>query len=327
MRKIRILLIGPVPPPSGGVSIHVRRLAKKINESPDFECAVFDIGKMKFYNSISAQKNLIEALIYFFNCSIVHIHIAHKYKVIVAGIAKLFGKKIVFTQHNLREEKNQSSIKMYNLSSKIIVVNPNSRADKNEKVLIIPAYIPADQKEDIGNNLKNDLTKYKKVVVAIASHPPEKPVLQNGKDIYGFDVILNAYERFAQAGMLLLLIDVNGAMSSFYEKQVRMLIAENLAVKYVSSEVAFSSLLKYIDVFIRPTRSDGDSIAIREALACGVKVLASDCVTRPSGVALFKNGDELSLSEELLDLLKKSKPTPLAQSDNSRQILVLYRLL
>lgn len=39
--------------------------------------------------------------------------------------------------------------------------------------------------------------------------------------------------------------------------------------------------------FLRPSREDGDSVAIREALGMGVPVLASDVVARPDGVVTF----------------------------------------
>ncbi|MCB1184549.1 glycosyltransferase [bacterium] len=39
--------------------------------------------------------------------------------------------------------------------------------------------------------------------------------------------------------------------------------------------------------FVRPSREDGDSVAIREAMSMGVPVLASDVVQRPEGVTTF----------------------------------------
>jgi glycosyltransferase involved in cell wall biosynthesis len=44
-------------------------------------------------------------------------------------------------------------------------------------------------------------------------------------------------------------------------------------------------------VFIRPTFRDGDSISVREAVALGLPVVASNVGTRPESVLLFEAGD------------------------------------
>ena len=45
------------------------------------------------------------------------------------------------------------------------------------------------------------------------------------------------------------------------------------------------------DLMVRPSTTDGDSVAVREALWCGVPVVASDCVRRPPGVIVHRTGD------------------------------------
>ena len=41
-------------------------------------------------------------------------------------------------------------------------------------------------------------------------------------------------------------------------------------------------------VFLRPTSWDGDSVIVREALALGARVIASDLAPRPAGVELAR---------------------------------------
>jgi glycosyltransferase involved in cell wall biosynthesis len=50
-------------------------------------------------------------------------------------------------------------------------------------------------------------------------------------------------------------------------------------------------LMSACDVFLRPTLEDGDSISVREALAMGVPVVASNVGARPAGAILFDPGD------------------------------------
>ncbi|MBN1423560.1 glycosyltransferase family 4 protein [Candidatus Fermentibacteria bacterium] len=53
------------------------------------------------------------------------------------------------------------------------------------------------------------------------------------------------------------------------------------------------------DVLARPTRADGDSLSIHEALALGTPAVASDVVPRPDGVVMCRNEDPESLAEAI----------------------------
>jgi glycosyltransferase involved in cell wall biosynthesis len=43
-------------------------------------------------------------------------------------------------------------------------------------------------------------------------------------------------------------------------------------------------------LMVRPTFADGDAISVREALALGVPVVASDAAPRPAGTLVFQTG-------------------------------------
>jgi len=45
------------------------------------------------------------------------------------------------------------------------------------------------------------------------------------------------------------------------------------------------------DIYIRSTLSDGDSVAVREAIQLGKKVFATDVVSRPDACYLFSARD------------------------------------
>lgn len=57
-------------------------------------------------------------------------------------------------------------------------------------------------------------------------------------------------------------------------------LSHNLPADEVTAALARS------EVFLRPTDWDGDSIMVREALAVGTRVVASDVIARPAGVEL-----------------------------------------
>jgi glycosyltransferase involved in cell wall biosynthesis len=67
------------------------------------------------------------------------------------------------------------------------------------------------------------------------------------------------------------------------------------------------ALLRASDVTVRSTFVDGDAITVREALAFGVPVVASDTEFRPEGVTLFRRGDVSDLAAKLSQVL--ARPT------------------
>ncbi len=61
-----------------------------------------------------------------------------------------------------------------------------------------------------------------------------------------------------------------------------------------------AQVLRASAVFLRPTAWDGDSVIVREALAAGARVVASDTCPRPQGVELAAL-DAASLADALVD--------------------------
>ncbi|MBP6523463.1 MAG: hypothetical protein KA251_10740 [Saprospiraceae bacterium] len=324
--KRKILLIGPLPPPAGGVSVHVLRLSEKINSTNDFECAVFDIGRLKFYNKKFELMNVFRAVAYFISASIIHFHISHPKKYFIAKLAKMCGKKIIYTRHNIREEHSIATARLHEISDAAILVY-NSSMKTDLKTKIIPAFIPSSKTIPLDDQIKKQLANYNSLVVAISTHPKNGKMIIGEGDLYGFDLLLDSFPGFYQTGQALVLVDGNGSMKAEYSKKVAKLNNEGFPVIYLTSDIDFNALLPLVSIYVRPTRSDGDSLAIREALGAGVKVLASDCVTRPEGTALFKVNDALSLTDEMKKLMDIPKIKPSDQFDFSKNVLEVYMSL
>ena len=51
-------------------------------------------------------------------------------------------------------------------------------------------------------------------------------------------------------------------------------------------------IFKYARVYVRPTKTDGDSLSVREALAMGCAVVTSDKAKRPSGALVYHTAEE-----------------------------------
>jgi len=93
----------------------------------------------------------------------------------------------------------------------------------------------------------------------------------------------------------------------------------------VAAPVALTlGVLASADVFVRPTRADGDALSVREALALGCRVVASDAARRPMGTVMFPVGDADALAEILVTTLAAPPPAPSAE-DGLESLLQIYR--
>jgi glycosyltransferase involved in cell wall biosynthesis len=81
------------------------------------------------------------------------------------------------------------------------------------------------------------------------------------------------------------------------------------------------------DVFVRPTLADGDAISVREALALGRPVVASDVGARPAGVRLFPAGDAEACAELLFHTVAQRLPEATPPVDCLPALLAIYRRL
>jgi glycosyltransferase involved in cell wall biosynthesis len=87
------------------------------------------------------------------------------------------------------------------------------------------------------------------------------------------------------------------------------------------------ALMAACDVFARPTLADGDSVSVREALALGRAVVASDVGTRPPEVLLVRPADPGALARGLIAAASQGEPRrPASLRDSISQILSLYGL-
>ena len=88
-------------------------------------------------------------------------------------------------------------------------------------------------------------------------------------------------------------------------------------------------LIAGADVLLRTTRYDGDSVAVREALALGTPVVASDNGMRPAGVHLYPVGDTAALERAIETALAAGRAVgePDTDARNIDAVLDVYHEL
>lgn len=332
-RIIRVLLIGPMPPPSGGVSVHLSRLLGISLDQEGLALSVLDIRRMRLHTGKRSTRNIFLILKEFFLSDMVHLHVSKNIKYFLAVFSKLCAKKLVYTHHNSRLLSDRGTWKTMKLAAAIILVRdlrdalPQSLAGKAS---VIPAYLPALETSVLPPGLEEQFKGT--LIFSHCYQQRNSPLMVNGLDLYGFDLIFDALDILRSKGLkeplTLLLCDPNDAMSQVYRNRVESLKAEGeINVIYQTSHLDFSSLFSKAGILIRASRSDGDAVSVREALNAGINVVASDCVERPEGTCLFRTGDAASLAEMLGANLDKKVVVKHPQKDYSNDIFRLYHSL
>ncbi len=98
----------------------------------------------------------------------------------------------------------------------------------------------------------------------------------------GLDVARMAREQWPDATLHILAYGSDGPDLDRLRESVRGL--DWVTLTFDLPRDATSELLQRLGCFLRPTSWDGDSVIVREALASGARVVASDCAPRPRGV-------------------------------------------
>lgn len=320
----KILMIGPIPPPIGGVSVHLERLTNelKLNYSDNFKVYVANTAKNPF---------LVFFKIFFFifiasfkpSQYVIHSHISrHNLNRLLASYSHLRMIKFIVTFHSYRDDNLNISYKQDNIikslllkANSIIVVNFEIKEKILKiqpqclnKIIILPAFIPfidnfsvnqyQTYKTDLG--LTDFIDTHKFIICANAY----KITFHNNQDLYGIDLCIELLRLlnetgFKTVGFIFMLPQIGDY--NYYNQMMNKIQKYNINNDFIfiNRNVALAPLFRDIDLFIRPTNTDGDAISIREALYARTPTIASDVVKRPYGSTLF-------ISRDLDDLYLKT---------------------
>jgi len=331
MQDRNVVLIGPMPPPIGGVSTHLSRLLLRSREEDKLNLSVLDIRRLRLHSLDGSSRNLFSLLICLLRADIIHVHISRKFKLFLVRFSKICGKKVVYTHHNSRNLNEALTLRTMKSVDQVILVRPLQEkfpTDIQEKCTVIPAYLHAHDSNELPAELISQFTEDIVLFAHCYQRKPD-PILIDGKDLYGFDVILKALDSIMLSqpdlNLLLFLADPADAMKEYYSSHLLALTRfSKLKIIYWNKQLNFSSALKHSTMLIRATRSEGDAISVREALQSGVPVLASNCVQRPEGVITFETGDHEALAAAIIKQIGSPAKKLFPQPDFAPEIFKIY---
>lgn len=303
--RLRVALIGNWPSPYGGVAVHVAALARAAR-ARGVDVTVLDIGRgdhegehvrpargpVRYARALSAAAA---------EGRLLHLHtnganVRSWLVALAAGRARLpGGPRAVLTLHSgsapafLGRSAATRAVASAACSGfgTVIAVSEEIAAAlaatgvPRAKVAVLPAFSPG-------------LIEARAAPPALApfraAHRPLLAAALAPGPIYGADLLLPALEalrtRLPGAGLVAF---GEGTDGPAYRRPGILGLGE-------IEHAAALAVMEAADVFVRPTRADGDAVSVREALALGCRVVASAIGHRPEGCLIFPAEDASALA-------------------------------
>jgi glycosyltransferase involved in cell wall biosynthesis len=323
VRKKKILLIGPLPPPKGGVSIHLDRLSKLLENDYDIEFIdESHLIKKKYFNLRSF--NLARYFKIVKSVDLIHINSGTSLlRIFHIIIGTLLFKKIILTIHAYPTRKNfflrYIDRIFFSLPDLVIVVNPDIFARVSlpaRKSIIKEAFIPPimEMEPDLPDKVIAWINNRKSVNRIIICANAYRLEIFNDQDLYGLDMCIEAANYLINNGYHVSFIFNVSTLEKYEERYDRFTLdIENYNLQdnflLINENLSFVNLISSSDIVLRPTNTDGDALTIREALYLGKPIIASDVVVRPLGTVLFKSRNADDLVDKIISVVNSYSKT------------------
>jgi glycogen(starch) synthase len=356
MSAMRILQMGPYPPPHGGVQtnlVAIRQYLRKQN----IPCAVINTTRHRkpeadevYYPKSPLQViRLLARLKY----TIIHLHLGGTVPMRVLGLAMLCclmpRTRAVLTFHSggypESEEGRTAHPRtvrgfVFRQFSRIIGVNhelvklfERFGVSQNKLRLIQPHAISAQTPAgELSQELRQFFDSHERVLTTVGLLEPEYDLSLQ------IDALARVRERFPNAGLVII---GSGSLEEDLRKQIESKPYRDHIL--LCGDVPHAVTLRAIaesDLFLRTTLYDGDSVSVREALHLRIPVIATDNCMRPDGVHLIPASNIDALNEAITLQLSQStsrrceandhageKEEPLEREENLEAVLNIYREL
>ncbi len=341
---MRVILLGSLPPPIGGVSTHLERLVAFL-KNKNIQFLVFDLAnngnrvELSSRNYVSLHKEPFRALYEIvkpgpkvLHCPLPDKISLGKYRLIL--FMRLLGIKITVTFVASPEQTILNSavdvkqiMNIVKISSHVISVNKSFRdflIDKQvkpDKISIIQAFIPVDNEYFERFKIPEDASDFCKSKKRIILTYAYGPVLHNGVDLYGLDLFIDMAKELrsidADLGFVVIIPQITEKENfNCHMNQIKKYDLESSFYFAVGTDISFVSFLPYSNLFIRATNTDGDGTTLREALYFGIPSIASDVCNRAEGTILFENRNVNDLIAKVINVLKDNNESSFVINDN-----------
>lgn len=343
---MRVLQMGPYPPPEGGVQTNLVAI-RRFLLSRGIPCPVINLTRFRKEDSdeIYYPKNPFQALklLAKLRYDIIHLHIggdlSTRLMMLALACSLMPRRKTVLTFHSGGYPLSKAGKKANRLTFRGFVLRRFDRLiGVNQELnnlfrrfgvaegrirLILPHAISLDLMEkSLPERLSRFFQAHNPTLLTVSGLEPEYDLpLQ-------INVLAQVRERFPGAGLVIL-------GSGSLEAELRELIKSKPYAEHIllCGDVPHPGALRAIaesNLFLRTTLYDGDSISVREALFIGTPTIATDNGMRPDGAHLIPCSDPDALRRTIEHVLTQtaSKRSPGdAGARNIEEVFELYKEL
>lgn len=307
-----------MPPGIGGISISSKRLYDKLQKD-GYDVHYYDL---KFKNP--KYNNKLGLIIRFFilpfyiashkKYDVIHCHVSGVPRRVYIGLFKWLYKKacLIMTIHGDARNliRRRAGVWALKKADRIICVQAGDSCKMPEsirhKCTDIPAFIMPDvvTEKDVPRYIL-DFVKNGNTPIIMACGGI---VLTNEfYDLYGIQDTINLFREIEKVNMqcrLLLIVygDISSPKQQDFMNKIKEQTAQDSNILLVTHEqFELYPLFRHVSIYVRPTKTDGDSLTIREALSMRCPVVASDKAQRPAGTCVYHTADDfLKITQKIL---------------------------
>ncbi len=334
-------LVGPYPPPSGGVSMHIERLYSALTVQGVSVTVLDHFSRgAQAAHVVGLRKNPVRYTreIRRRTSDLTHYHHSRLDTLVAAasGLSVRSGHRVVtLHSHRIEQELGSSApgvraattwaLRRFDtviaVSDAIAaIVSPVLR--DGQRLEVVPAYLPAARPSTVDP----EPAVLPTLVVSAyqLGHDAES-------DIYGLTLACETFRYLASQGTdwsleIFLAQAPRSRAQATYLKRLRQLLATSAAPERGTIHIGAPLVpaLRRNTVYLRPTLTDGDAVSVREALDLSVPVLASDVADRPPGVSVVTSRSPDAWAAEVrrvASLTRNDSPSSRVLSDPVSRLL------
>lgn len=328
---ISINIIGKVPPPIGGVTIHTLRLYRWLKQDKSLSIKFSSLNKndiedtdVRYIGNYFAW--ITKKLVFGFKEDIVHYQGANYFGLILLYLIKLVHPnfKLVLSVHGegyvqrLEKRRYLSKIIYFILNRLDLIITSGEHLKeqllsiniKSKIEVIDPFLMPLEDDKKVYPEYLSDIINTEKFIISANAFNIDK--IDNDSDLYGLHILSNIAKRLNndKIDFKMIIMVANKNDTEYLDKL--FLDVKNV---FIVSDVSVNGwqVLADSDLMIRPTSTDGDALSIKEALSFGVDVIASDVTPRDKNVTLFHYSDIDELYTKVLDKIENKNSNNLTK--------------
>lgn len=309
-----VVVVGRFPPPLGGVSVFVKR---KYQTLVDVGAKRVDLGEAFWWAKIfflGREKD-----------SVFYLNTGNVYFLTACFFLGVLSKSYIYDHNASRgvwgrrlHERIYCALVRRSMGVRVVhehLIKGYSDRGLGKKVEVETPFIEPIESEldEIIKSYPKDVLKFLDEVgfYKLAMSASKYAVDALGRDVYGFDALVDLLERLEARGLRYkcLLSVAEFDASTFPKGLLRRFqqFSDAGLLTLTIGQHEFWPVLKNVDCFLRLTTTDGDSVSVREALHFKCAVVASDVVPRPEGVSLYSFGNVEELARRVGDLILASR--------------------